>query len=118
MEDESILLTIKKLLHIPEDYNDFDHDILVHTNSAIATLHQLGVGPSEGYVVQDEENKWSEFQVQGITLQNVRTYIYLRVRLVFDPPTNAFLVSSMEKQVQELDFRLMAAAAEGIQDGK
>lgn len=117
MNDKSILLSTKKLLQIPEDYDHFDIDIVTHINSVLSHLHQLGLGPKEGFAISGDGETWNEFIDDKLTLQNVKSYVYLKVRLWFDPPANAFLVSSMEKQLQEFDFRLTVAAEE-IQNGK
>ena len=117
MEKQSILKSIKKLLQVPDGYVEFDQDIQIHINSVFAILHQLGVGPSEGFGITGETETWDDFEVDGVTTHHVRSYVYLKVRLMFDPPANSFLVSSLERQVEELDFRLTVAAQEA-QNGK
>ena len=107
---ESILTLIKKRVGIAEDDEHFDDDVLMEINTAIMTLTQLGVGPSEGFVVKDKTNTWSEFIKDGSIMEGVKTYIYLSVKLAFDPPTNSFVVESMERQKKELEWRLNVAS--------
>lgn len=99
---QSILLTIKKMLGIAEEYHAFDLDIIVHINSVFLSLYQLGVGPDRPYQIESEEQEWSDFQTQ---IPGIPTYVYLKVRLLFDPPTNSFYVDSMKEQIKELEWR-------------
>lgn len=107
---ESILTSIKKLLGIAADYEQFDTDIIIHINSAFSTLTQLGVGPSEGFVIQDETSTWSDFTADDPRLEFVKTYIYLKVRLVFDPPTTGSVIEAIKQNISEYEWRLMIAA--------
>ena len=107
---ESILTSIKKLLGIAEHYEHFDADIIMHINSVFMTLTQLGVGPSEGFYIEDEETIWSDFLPDRDKLQAVKTYMYLRVRLLFDPSSlGSATLSAYERQIQELEWRLNVA---------
>lgn len=99
---QSILLTIKKMLGIAEEYHAFDLDIIVHINSVFLLLYQFGVGPDTPYQITDDTQEWSDFQTE---IPGIPTYVYLRVRLLFDPPTNSFLVESMKEQIKELEWR-------------
>lgn len=103
----SILTSIKKDLNIPENVEAFDPDILMHINMAFAKLNQLGVGPDEVFMIDDASAVWSDFSTDAIT-NMARTYVYLEVRLVFDPPT-ASLLTSLEKKRDELEWRLSVA---------
>lgn len=103
---DSILTSIKKLLGIEEDYEYFDQDILININTAIMTLAQLGVGPDVGYVCEDKTNTWQDFLGDFNDLQAVKTFIYLKTKLTFDPPGNSFLVESIKSQIDELTWRL------------
>lgn len=107
---ESILTSIKKLLGIAADYEQFDTDIIIHINSAFSTLTQLGVGPSGGFVIQDETSTWSDFTADDPRLEFVKTYIYLKVRLVFDPPTTGSVIEAIKQNISEYEWRLMIAA--------
>lgn len=103
---ESILQSIKKTLNLQADYEAFDQDVLMHINSVFSTLNQLGVGPASGFAIEDGEKTWEEFLGQDPRLNHVKTYVYLRVRLLFDPPATGFHVSAMKEQITELEFRL------------
>lgn len=108
---DSILTSIKKLLGIAEEYEHFDTDIIMHINSVFMTLTQLGVGPSEGFYINDEETIWTDFIPDMVKLQAVKTYVYLRVRLLFDPASiGSSTLASYERQIQELEWRLHIAA--------
>lgn len=102
---DSILTSIKKMLGIIEEDESFDIDIIVHINTAFSTLTQLGVGPKEGFAIRDKTTLWTEF-VDDIRLENVRSYIYLKVRQVFDPPTNSAVLDAISRQISELEWRM------------
>ena len=108
--DESILTSIKKLLGITEDYDYFDQDIIMHINAAFMVLTQLGIGPSEGFLITDDTDTWSDFIDDATNLGSIQSYVYMKVRLMFDPPQNSFTVDSMQKLVNELEWRLNIAA--------
>ena len=108
MED-SILNSIKALLGPDSDYDVFDPDLIIFINGAISTLTQLGIGPSTGFKITGENETWSNFLGNANDLEMVKTYIYIKVKLVFDPPANSFLVSSLEKTAEEIGWRLNVA---------
>ena len=103
---ESILESTKKILGIESDYTAFDMDIIMHINSALATLHQLGIGPEEGFMIEDASAEWGELLDDDPRLNQVKSYIYLKVRVVFDPPTTSFVLAAFEKQIQEHEWRI------------
>lgn len=105
---ESILDSIKKSNGIEPEDTAFDIEMIIHINSVIATLTQLGVGPNEGYEIVDNKSSWPELIGDRKDLNDVRTYIYLKTRLIFDPPQNSFLVASIEKQCLEYEWRIAA----------
>ena len=107
--EESIFESIKALLGPDSSYEVFDQDILIHINTAIATLTQLGVGPSEGFRVTGPDEEWGEFTNDEKVLDMAKTYIYLKVKMVFDPPSSSFVMSSYERTCQELEWRLNVA---------
>ena len=107
---DSILTSIKKLLGITEEYEHFDQDIIIHINTALMILTQLGVGPSEGFFIKDKYALWSDFIPDVKTLEAVKSYIYLKVRMLFDPPTSSSLMNAMEQNVKELEWRLNVAS--------
>lgn len=111
MEEEqnsnlSILTSIKKLLGITEEYTVFDQDIIIHINSVFLTLNQLGVGPEEGYSITNKDNQWTEFLKEGVLLNSVKSYIYLKVKLLFDPPLNSSTIESMNNMIKEFEWRM------------
>lgn len=108
MPDSSILQSTKKVLNIPEDYDVFDPDVIMHINSVFSTLHQLGVGPDEGFMIEDEIPTWNTFLGGDPRLNNIKTYVYLRVRLLFDPPTTSYMVDAVKEQIKELEWRINA----------
>jgi hypothetical protein len=102
----SILTDTKKLLGIEEDYAAFDLDVLTHINSVLSTLSQLGIGPAGGFAIEDATATWEDFAGTDKELSSIKTYVYLRVRMFFDPPTTSYLISAYEKQIEELEWRL------------
>lgn len=109
--DDSILATIKKMLGLEADYTPFDTDVKVFLNSAMMTLQQLGVGPEEGFAVTDYTQKWSDFIPSGNLIEAVKTYLYLSVKMAFDPPNNSFVMDAMRQQKEELEWRMRDHAA-------
>ena len=107
---DSILVSIKKLLGIAADYTHFDPDIIMHINSAFSVLTQLGVGPPEGFRIDDDVKTWNDFINDTIRLDAVKSYVYLKVSLMFDPPTSSAVLSAKERQISELEWRLNVAA--------
>ena len=102
----SILDSTKKKLGIDFDDTDYDEDIIDHINSVFSTLNQLGVGPDEGYEIEGRNNLWVEFLGGNKLINSVKSYIYHKVRLQFDPPTNSFLEQSIRKNIEEYEWRL------------
>lgn len=105
---ESVLTSIKKLLGIAADYNYFDTDIMVHINSVLITLDQLGVTPSEPTSVTSEMDTWDKVLGEYADIEAIKTYIYLKVKMLFDPPTSSFVLEAMNKQATELEWRINA----------
>lgn len=106
---ESILTSIKKLLGIEEEYTQFDADIIMHINTVFLNLTQLGVGPSEGFLIEDDSAIWEDFIGDSSQLQAVKTYMYLKVKLLFDPPLSSSVTESMNRMIAELEWRLNVA---------
>lgn len=106
---DSILTSIKKQLGIMEDYEAFDPELIIHINTVFSILNQLGVGPAVPFMISDKSATWDEFIGDDKRIEMVKTYIYLRVRLIFDPPTNSFVVDAFTKQYQELEVRMNLA---------
>ena len=104
--EESILKTIKQLIGCPDDFEQFDLDLTIHINSAFATLTQLGVGPKEGYRITGPDNVWNEFEDDSQKLSLIKDYVYIKTRLLFDPPTSGSLMDSLKEQLNEMEWRL------------
>lgn len=112
--EASILKSVKKVLNLPSDYTAFDEDVLLHMNSAFSTLSQLGVGPSGGITVDSDTITWDELSLPPDQLNMVRTYIYLKTKLLFDPPGTSFHLDAMNEQIDEQEWRLSALRDEAI----
>lgn len=106
---DSILTSIKKLLGIAEEYTQFDEDIIMHINTVFLNLTQLGVGPEEGFAIEGDAASWEDFVNDNIQLQAVKTYVYLKVKLLFDPPLSSSVIESMNRMIAELEWRLNVA---------
>lgn len=106
---DSILNTIKKSLGDSEEDTHYDSDIIMHINSAFMILNQLGVGRS-GFHIEDAASTWSDFIEDSDKLEAVKTYVYLKVRLVFDPPTSSTVLECMKEMIKEYEWRLNVAA--------
>ncbi len=108
---DSILTSIKKLLGITEDYTHFDDDIIIHINSVFMVLTQLGVGPETGYSIVGKGNTWDEFiSTEDPRFQAVKSYIYLKVKLLFDPPLSSAVIEATNRMISEYEWRLNVAA--------
>ena len=106
--DSSILTSIKKLLGIAEEDTSFDQDIIMHINTVFAILAQLGVGPANGFSIEDDGAIWSDYLGNVTNLELVKSYIYMKVRSMFDPPTSSILADAMNKNISELEWRINA----------
>ena len=108
---ESILTSIKKLLGIDEEYTHFDADIIMHINSVLMILTQLGVGPAEGFVIEDDTSTWVDFipEANAAQLHAIKSYIFMKVKLIFDPPLSSSVIESMNRQIAEFEWRLNVA---------
>lgn len=102
----SILTSIKKLLGPTEDDTSFDVDIIMHINSAFFRLNQLGVGPATGFFITDNTKTWEDFLESRTDLEAVKTYVYQKVRLVFDPPQSSFLVEAIKDAIKEFEWTI------------
>lgn len=103
---ESILESTKKVLGLEPDYTAFDVDVTMHINSVFSILHQMGIGPSDGFAIEDDTPVWTDFLSDVMPLNNVKSYVYLRVRMLFDPPATSFLLEAMNKQIDEFTWRI------------
>lgn len=107
--DDSILMTLRKLVCGNPFSDHFDEDLLTHINACFSFLHQLGVGPPEGFWVTDALQFWSDFSSDIRILGMVKTYVNLKVKLLFDPPLTASVLEAMKEQIKELEWRLNVA---------
>jgi len=104
--ENSILISTKKNLGLEPDYTPFDLDVITFINAAFSTLEQLGIGPVGGFSIEDNTATWSEFMGDDARYNAVKSYVYLRVRMLFDPPTTSFVLEAMNNQLRELEWRL------------
>ena len=111
---DSILTSIKKLLGIEEEYTQFDTDIIMHINTVFTILTQVGVGPAKGFSIKDKTAVWSDFTEGVIDLNSIQTYIFLKVKLLFDPPTSSAVIESMNRSISELEWRLFVTADQSL----
>lgn len=102
----SILDSVKKSLNLAADYTPFDEEIIMYINSVFSTLNELGLGPDEGFMIEDKEPTWDAFLGSDPRLNSVKTYMFLRVKLLFDPPTTGFTTTAIERQIEQLEWRL------------
>ena len=103
---ESILTSVKKNLGIEEDDESFDADIILFINGVFSTLNQLGIGPDDGFSIEDDTSTWDAFFGTNEKFNSVKTYVYLKVRLLFDPPQTSYLIEALNQQARELEWRL------------
>lgn len=122
---ESILTSIKKLLGISEDYDHFDSDLIMHINTVFTTLTQLGVGPNEGFSIEDKSAKWEDFLPDERMIHSVKSYMFMKVKLMFDPPLSTGVIECIKEQIKELEWRLQVVvdstiieSEEEIQNGE
>lgn len=109
MSNNSILNSTKKILGMAPEFKAFDLDLVTHINSVFSDLEQIGVGPAGGFFIEDETTEWGDLLGSDPRLNRVKSYVYLRVRLLFDPPATSFAITSLEKQAEQMEFRLMVA---------
>ena len=107
---DSILTSVKKMLGITAEYTHFDADIIMHINSVFMILNQMGVGPREGFSISSDVETWDEFTNDNLTIESVKSYMYLKVGLLFDPSTNSNVLEARNRLVSELEWRLNAIA--------
>ena len=106
---DSILMTIRKLVCGDPYADHFDNDLLVHINACFSILNQLGVGPENGFVVTDETQSWSSYIADNYILNMVKTYVTLKVKKIFDPPLTSSVLEAMDKEISQLEWRLNVA---------
>ena len=103
----SILETIKKMLGLSAEQKEFDIDIIIHINSVLAKLNELGVGTEQTFSIQDDYALWDDFLIEdAASFNDVKTYIYIKVKLIFDPPASSAAMKAMEEAAKEIEWRL------------
>lgn len=112
----SILNDTKKVLGLDQAYTAFDLDVTTHINAAFSVLNQLGVGPDEGFFIASDEEDWAAFGVPSNQLNMVKTYIYLKVRFLFDPPPTSYAVDAMDRQIKEFEWRINLFREDALPD--
>lgn len=110
---DSILSSVKKMLGLTEEYDYFDPDIIMHINSVFMILNQLGVGPQNGFSISDKTSTWGEYLSDNSNLEAVKTYMYMKVRLMFDPPLSSAVTDAINRNISELEWRLNASVDPG-----
>ena len=100
------MVSIKKLLNVEETDDSFDTDIGMLINNEFMTLHQLGIGPDEGFSITDADTKWADFSSDKTLIETVKTYVYMKVRMIFDPPASSVVADAFNSQIRELEWRL------------
>lgn len=103
---DSILDCVKKNLGLGWDYDAFDHDVITHINSVFSDLNQIGIGPPAGFMIEDRSDLWADYLQDDLNLNSVRSYMYLRVKLLFDSPATSYAITMQEKQIEKLEWRL------------
>ena len=103
---DSILTSIKKLLGIAEEYDHFDPDIIMHINTVFSVLTQLGAGPPSGFSINDKTAVWSDYVKSDSRLEMLKSYMYLKVKLLFDPPLGTASIEAINRQINELEWRI------------
>lgn len=106
---DSILTSIKKLIGIASAYTNFDVDIILDINSVFMDLNQLGVGPNDGFEIHDTQTKWVDFIESGVLLNAVKSYMYLKVKMLFDPPSSSVAVESINRLIDRFEWRINVA---------
>lgn len=104
--ETSILKSVKKALGLDDTYTAFDPEIVMHINSVLATLNQVGVGPEDGFQIEDTTATWDDLLRGDLRLSSVKTYVYAKVRLIFDPPATSFAIDALTSVTKELEYRI------------
>ena len=113
----SILTSIKKLLGIPEDHTEFDADIIIHINTVLMVLNQIGIGPPDGFTIDDDNATWEDLLGEdNKKFEIIKTYVYSKVKLLFDPPISGSAMTALEKQITEFEWRLYVEAEEFVRE--
>lgn len=112
--NNSILNSTKKILGLDYSYTPFDADVITHINAVFSVLNQLGVGPVDGFYIEDSDENWDSYLIPTNQLNLVKTYMFLRVRMLFDPPGTSYLIDAMNNQIKEYEWRLSSLREDTI----
>lgn len=118
LSSESILTSIKKMLNIGEDYTHFDTDIIIHINDVFSNLTQIGIGPVGGFFISDSSTTWGEYVSDTLKINHVRIYVYMKVKMIFDPPSSSAAMEAMKESIKEHEWRLNVAAETSVFNGE
>lgn len=116
IDNDSILMSVKKLLNVDPDDLAFDTDIKMMINGEFMTLYQLGIGPSGGFAISDVDTMWTDFSDDATLLETVKQFIYMRVRMIFDPPASSVVADAFNSRINELVFRLNVQAERAVEN--
>lgn len=108
-DSDSILTSTKKMVGVPKEHKEFDLDIVMHINSVFSTLHQLGLDLAGGFIVEDETARWTTLFGDRKDVEFIKSYMYAKVRLLFDPPSTSFAIDSLDKTAKEYEWRINVA---------
>lgn len=111
---ESILISTKIANNVAAENIDFDPVLIPHINTVLSTLYQLNVGPSNGFTISDSSTTWEEFMGEDPRLNLVKTYVHLKVRLLFDPPLQSAVMEAIQNAIKELEWRILVVADEPV----
>ncbi len=106
---DSILTSVKKALGITEEYEHFDADIIMHINTVLSILHQLGVGPDSGFSISGKDETWSQLYGNDFRLDMIKSYVFMKVQLMFDPPLSSAVIEAKNLIIAELEWRILVA---------
>ena len=114
--NEQILTSVRHAIGLGEEHTYYDSDLILHINSTFDVLHQIGAGPTEGFAIEGELETWNDYfnREPARVINFVKTYMYISVKLLFDPPQNSFLVKSLEDKQKEYEWRINVAAESGL----
>lgn len=105
-DEASILTEIKKMIGFEQDYTVFDTDLIIQINSCFSTLRSLGVGPDEGFIITGTSETWSSYTIDQAHLANVKNFVFMKTKMVFDRPETSYAISAMERNIKEIEWRL------------
>lgn len=114
--EQSILKSTKKTLGLDPTYTPFDLDVITYINGAFSTLNQIGIGPDGGFSIEDDEVEWDDYDCLPLQLHMVKIYIYLRVKILFDPPSTSYLIDASQAQLKEYEWRLNSSHEQEVLD--